>query len=68
MSSPVLIWRRDGVPVGTAQDIFKNEDDINTRIFLFQITRAIYADPVAGRKYIESGAFRRDCLKVHRGY
>lgn len=68
MSRTVLSWRRSGIPVGTAQDIFNNEKDFKTQVFLYQITREVYADPVAGQEYIQSGRFRKDCLKVHRGY
>ena len=68
MKSPVLSYRAQGIPIGTAESVFSSEEDVRTRVFLKQVTREIYAKPEAGRKYIESGNFRQDCVKTHRGY
>lgn len=68
MKSTVLSWRSSGIPVGEAQKIFNNEEHVETRVFLKKITRETYANPDAGRKFLESGQFREACLKVHRGF
>ena len=68
MKNIILGYRAQGIPVGNAESAFKSEKDLNTRLFLKQLTREIYADPEAGRKFIQSGQFRADCVKIHRGY
>lgn len=68
MLNAVLPYRTQGFPVSVAENIFNSEKDVTTRVFLKQVTRAVYADPQAGRDYLKSGRFRKDCLKTHRGY
>ncbi len=64
----VLHYRAQGFPVRHAMDAFNSERDIDTKIFLWQLTREIYEDPSAGRQYLQSGQFREDCIKVNRGF
>ena len=68
MGNVVLGYRARGIPVGSAENIFTSVQDINTRLFLTQVTREIYANPEAGREYLKSGQFRAACVKIHRGY
>lgn len=68
MEDVILGYREQGIPVGNAESVFKSQKDVNTRIFLKKVTREIYSDPESGRKYIQSGRFRTDCVKIHRGY
>ena len=68
MRNVVLGYRAQGIPVSNAERVFNSEKDANTRVFLKQLTREIYADPEAGREYIQSGRFRAACVKTHRGY
>ena len=68
MEGQVLMFRDSGIPVGQAEEIWNTEDDARTRVFLKRVTRQIYKNPTAGRKYLQSGQFMDDCVKTHRGY
>ena len=68
MKGQTLGFREAGLPIGTAEDTFNSEDDVRTRVFLKKVVRFIYADPVKGKIYLESGKFQQDCNKTHRGF
>jgi hypothetical protein len=69
MDKQILPFRQQGImPVGEAERMFNDEQDVRTRIFLKQTVRGIYANPINGEKYLRSGQFMRDCAKINRGY
>lgn len=68
MKGQTLSFRQMGIPVDTAQDVFNSEDSVATRVFLKRTVRSIYADPVKGKAYLDSGQFIRECVKTHRGF
>ena len=68
MKGQTLGFREMGLPIGTAEETFNSEDDVRTRVFLKKVVRSIYADPVKGKNYLESGKFLQDCIKTHRGF
>jgi hypothetical protein len=68
MRGQTLPFRQIGIPVRDAEDTYNSEDDVRTRVFLKRVVRIIYANPVGGQNYIDSGKFLQDCIKVHRGY
>ena len=68
MIGQTLNFRQMGIPIDTAKETFNSEDSVGTRVFLKRIVQSIYQDPVNGKKYLESGKFKIDCIKIHRGY
>ncbi len=68
MLGQTLSFREMSIPIDTAKDTFNSEDSVATRVFLKRVVQGIYTDPVNGRKYLESGKFKNDCIKIHRGY
>lgn len=69
MMQQVLPYRKQGVlPVGEAENLFNDEDDVRTRVFLKQYARQLYADPAWGEKTLRSGQFKNTCIKINRGY
>ena len=68
MKGQTLGFREVGLPIGTAEETFNSEDDVRTRVFLKKVVRLIYADPVKGKNYLESGKFLQDCIRTHRGF
>lgn len=68
MKFTVLMYRDQGIPVGTAERIFSSEKDVDTRVFLYDVTRETYKNPDMGREFIDSGKFLSACVKIHRGY
>lgn len=66
-----LRWRERELPVSYVEEALFNfdaEDDIRTLQFLRAKLREIYANPEEGRKYLDSGRFVAECVKIHRGY
>ena len=63
-----LEFRKIGIPIGDASDTFNSERDVKTRVFLKQVVRLIYSDPIKGERYLNSGQFMSDCVKTHRGF
>lgn len=69
MMQQVLPYRKQGaLPVGEAENLFNDEDDVRTRVFLKQYARQLYADPTWGEKTLRSGQFKNTCIKINRGY
>ena len=69
MGKQILPFRQQGImPVGEAERMFNDEKDVRTRVFLKQTVRSLYANPTGAEKYLNSGQFMRDCVKVNRGY
>jgi len=64
----ILNYRAQGFPIRHALDAFNNEQDLDTRMFFWSLTKEIYENPSAGRQYLYSGKFRADCIKVNRGF
>ena len=64
----VFVYRSQEIPIGTAESLFGSEKDIGTRIFLKRVVRDVYSNPDGGKKYMESGKFHADCVKVHKGF
>lgn len=68
MKGQTIPFRQQGIPIGAAEGAYDSEDDVRTRIFLKQTVRMIYENPTKGAKFVNSGAFRKQCIKIHRGY
>jgi hypothetical protein len=69
MGKQILPFRQQGImPVGEAERMFNDENDVRTRVFLKNTVRNLYANPAGAEKYLNSGQFMRDCVKVNRGY
>ena len=69
MGKQILPFRQQGImPVGEAERMFNDENDVRTRVFLKQTVRNLYANPAGAERYLNSGQFLKDCVKVNRGY
>lgn len=68
MRGQTLPFRRQGIPVSTAEDTYNSEDDVGTRLFLKQFVRTLYGDPALGQQALDDGRFFILCVKEHRGY
>ena len=60
-----FLLKDSGFPVDAAKDSFNYEESVAMRVFLKRVVQAIYTDPVNGKKYLASGKFKKDCIKIY---
>ena len=68
MKGQTIPFRQQGIPVGVSEKSYNSEDDVRTRVFLKKTVQMIYGDLAKGTRYVESGAFLKECVKTHRGF
>tara|TARA_B100000945_G_C19941770_1_gene394325 strand:- start:172 stop:498 length:327 start_codon:yes stop_codon:yes gene_type:complete len=64
----VISWRNSEIPIQTAKDVFDHEDNYELLFWLRGVVKEVYKDPVAGKKFLDSGLFTKKCIEIHRGY
>lgn len=68
MLGQTIGFREQEIPIDIAKKSYGTEESIDTRLFLYGVVERVYRDPENAKQYIKSGGFKRDCVRIHRGF